>query len=55
LGGLIFCSPTPLEVPYIVRSLIGTLEVFSERSLHVKPGLDGIFRQVIDPLSRCAR
>jgi hypothetical protein len=53
-GGLVFCSPTSLEVTYIVRSLVGTLEVFSERSLHVKPGLDGIFRQVNDPLPRCA-
>jgi hypothetical protein len=55
LGGLIVCSPTPLEVTYIVRSLVGTLEVFSERNLYVKPGLDGIFCQVIDPLPRCAR
>jgi hypothetical protein len=44
-----------LEVTYIVRSLVGTLEVFSERNLHVKPGLDGIFRQVIEPLPRGAR
>jgi hypothetical protein len=44
-----------MEVTYIVRSLVGTLKVFSERSLHVKPGLDGIFRQVVDPLLRCAR
>jgi hypothetical protein len=42
-----------LEVTYIVMSLVGTLKVFSERSLHVKPGLDGIFRQVVDPLPRC--
>jgi hypothetical protein len=54
-GGLVFCSPTPLEVTYIVRSLVGTLKVFSERSMHVKTGLDGIFCQVIDPLPRCAR
>jgi hypothetical protein len=53
--GLVVCSPTPLEVTYIVRSLVGTFEGFSERSLHVKPGLDGIFRQVIDPLPRYAR
>jgi hypothetical protein len=44
-----------LEVTYIMRSLVGTLEVFSERSLHIEPGLDGIFRLVVDPLSRCAR
>jgi hypothetical protein len=25
-----------------------------ERSLHVEPGLDGIFCQVVDPLPRCA-
>jgi hypothetical protein len=53
-GGLVIYSPTPLEVTYVVRSLVGTLEVFSEHSLHVKPGLDGIFRQVVDPLPRCA-
>jgi hypothetical protein len=53
-GGLIVGSSTPLEVTYIVRSLVGTLEVFSKRSLHVKLGLDGIFRQVIDPLPRYA-
>jgi hypothetical protein len=55
LGGLIVCSPTLLEVTYIVRSLVGTLKVFSEHNLHVKPGLNGIFHQVIDPLPRCAR
>jgi hypothetical protein len=54
-GGLVICSPTPLEVTYIVRSLVDTLEVFSEHSLHVKPGLDVIFCQVVDPLPRCAR
>jgi hypothetical protein len=54
-GGLLLCSLTPLEVTYIVRSFVGTLEVFSERSLHVKPGLDGIFRQVVDTLPRYAR
>jgi hypothetical protein len=53
-GGLIIRSSTPLEVTYVVRSLVGTLEVFSERSLHIKLGLDGIFCQVIDPLPRCA-
>jgi hypothetical protein len=53
-GGLVVCSSTPLEVTYIVTSFVGTLEVFSKCSLHVKPGLDGIFRQVIDPLPRCA-
>jgi hypothetical protein len=54
LGGLIVCSSTPLEVTYIVRSLVGTLEVLSKHSLHVEPGLDEIFRQVIDPLPCCA-
>jgi hypothetical protein len=53
-GGLVFCSPIPLEVTYIVRSLVGTLEVFSKRRLHVKPGLDGIFCQVVDSLPCCA-
>jgi hypothetical protein len=43
-----------LEVTDVVRLLVGTLKVFSKRNLHMKPGLDGIFRQVIDPLSRCA-
>jgi hypothetical protein len=35
-------------------SLIGTLEVFGKRILHIEPGLDGILYQVIDPLPRCA-
>jgi hypothetical protein len=52
--GLIVYLPAPLEVTDIVRSLVGTLKVFSKRNLHIKPGLDGIFRQVIDPLSHCA-
>jgi hypothetical protein len=54
LGGFIVCPPAPLEVSDVVRSLIGALKVFSERNLHVKPGLDGILRQVVDPLSRRA-
>jgi hypothetical protein len=53
-GGLVVCPPAPLEVTYVVRSLVGTLEVFGERSLHVKPCLDGIFCQVIYPLPRYA-
>jgi hypothetical protein len=53
-GGLVVCPLAPLEVSDVVRSLVGTLKVFSERNLHVKPDLDGIFRQVIDSLPRCA-
>jgi hypothetical protein len=48
--GLVIYSLTPLEITYIVRSLVGTLKVFSKHSLHVEPGLDGIFCQVIDPM-----
>jgi hypothetical protein len=55
LGGLVVSPLAPLEVTDIMRSLIGTLEVFGKCSLHVEPGLDGIFRQVVDPLQRCAR
>jgi hypothetical protein len=54
-GGLIVCLSTSLVVTYIVRSLVGTLEVFSKSSLHVKLGLDGIFCQVSDPLPCYAR
>jgi hypothetical protein len=54
LGGLIICPPAPLEVTDVVRSLVGALEVFSKRGLHVEPGLDGIFCQVMYPLPRCA-
>jgi hypothetical protein len=53
-GGLVVCPPAPLEVTDVVRLLVGTLKVFSKRNLHIKPGLDGIFHQVIDPLSRRA-
>jgi hypothetical protein len=53
-GGFVVCPPAPLEVSDIVRLLVGTLEDFSERNLHVEPGLDGIFCQVVDPLSRHA-
>jgi hypothetical protein len=52
-GGLVVSPPAPLEVTNIMRSLISTFEVFGERSLHIKPGLDGILCQVIDPLPRC--
>jgi hypothetical protein len=54
LGGLFVSPPAPLEVTNIMRSLIGTLEVLGERSLHIEPGLDGTFRQVVDPLPRYA-
>jgi hypothetical protein len=54
LGGLIVSPSAPLEVTNIMGSLVGTLKVFDERSLHIEPGLDGIFCQVIDPLLRCA-
>jgi hypothetical protein len=53
-GGLVICPSAPLEVTDVVRSLVGTLKVFSERNLHVKIGLDGIFHQIIYPLPRCA-
>jgi hypothetical protein len=54
LGGLVIGPPTPLEVTNIMGSLVSTLKVFGERSLHIEPGLDGIFCQVVDPLLRCA-
>jgi hypothetical protein len=54
LGGLIVSPSAPLEVTNIMGSLVSTLEVFGERSLHIKPGLDEIFCQVVDPLLRCA-
>jgi hypothetical protein len=54
LGGLVICPPAPLEVSDVVRSLVCALKVFNERNLHVKPGLDEICRQVIDPLPRHA-
>jgi hypothetical protein len=38
-GDLIVYPPTSLEVSDVVRSLVGTLEVFSERNLHIKPSL----------------
>jgi hypothetical protein len=53
-GGLVVCPPAPLEVSDVVRSLVGALQVFNERNLHVEPGLDGVFGQVIDPLPRYA-
>jgi hypothetical protein len=53
-GGLVVSPPAPLEVTNIMGSLVSTLKVFGERSLHIEPGLDGIFCQVIDPLPRCA-
>jgi hypothetical protein len=54
-GGLIICSPAPLEVSDIVRSLVDTLKVLGERNLNVEPCLDGVFCQVIDPLPHGAR
>jgi hypothetical protein len=53
LGGLVVCPSAPLEVGDVVRSLVGVHKVFSERNLHIKLGLDGIFCQVVDPLPRC--
>jgi hypothetical protein len=35
-------------------SLVSPLEVFGERSLHIEPGLDGIFCEFVDPLPRNA-
>jgi hypothetical protein len=54
LGGLIVCPLAPLEVSDVVRLLVDSLEVFIERNLHIEPGLDGVFSQVIDPLPRRA-
>jgi hypothetical protein len=54
-GGLVVSPLAPLEITDIMRSLISTLKAFGKRSLLIEPGLDGIFRQVVDPLPRCAR
>jgi hypothetical protein len=54
LGGLVIGPSAPLEVTNVMGSLVSPLKVFGERSLHIKPGLDGVFRQVIDPLPRSA-
>jgi hypothetical protein len=53
-GSLIVSPPAPLEVTNVMGSLVSPLEIFGERSLHIKPGLDGVFRQVVDPLPRSA-
>jgi hypothetical protein len=55
LGGLAVGSSAPLEVTNVMGSLVSPLKVFGERSLHIKLGLDGVFRQVVDPLPRSAR
>jgi hypothetical protein len=54
-GGLVVSLSAPLEVTNVMGSLVSPLEVFGERSLHIEPGLDGIFCQVVDPLPRSAR
>jgi hypothetical protein len=53
-GGLIVGPSAPLEVTNVMGSLVSPLEVFGECSLHVKPCLDRICCQVIDPLPRSA-
>jgi hypothetical protein len=53
-GGLVVGPPAPLEVTNVMGSLVSPLEIFGERSLHIEPGLDGIFYQVVDPLPRSA-
>jgi hypothetical protein len=54
LGGIIVGSSAPLEVTNVMGSLVSPLKIFGECSLHVEPGLDGVFCQVIDPLPRNA-
>jgi hypothetical protein len=54
-GGFIVGPSAPLEVTNVVGSLVSPLKVFGERSLHIEPGLDGVFCQVIDPLPHSAR
>jgi hypothetical protein len=53
-GGLVVSPSAPLEVTNVMGSLVSPLEVFGECSLHIEPGLDGIFCQVVDLLPRCA-
>jgi hypothetical protein len=53
-GGLVVGPSAPLEVTNVMGSLVSPLEIFGERSLHIEPGLDGIFCQVVDPLPRSA-
>jgi hypothetical protein len=54
LGGLVVGSSAPLEVTNVMGSLVSPLKIFGECSLHIEPGLDGVFCQVIDPLPRSA-
>jgi hypothetical protein len=53
-GGLVVGPSAPLEVTNVMGSLVSPFKVFGEHSLHIEPGLDGVFRQVIDPLPRSA-
>jgi hypothetical protein len=53
-GGLVVGPSAPLEVTNVMGSLVSPLEIFGERSLHIAPGLDGVFYQVVDPLPRSA-
>jgi hypothetical protein len=55
LGGLVVGSSAPLEVTNVMGSLVSPLKIFGECSLHIEPGLDGVFCQVIDPLPHSAR
>jgi hypothetical protein len=51
-GGLVISPSAPLEVTNVMGSLVCPLEIFGEHRLHIEPGLDGVFCQVIDPLPR---
>jgi hypothetical protein len=53
-GGLVVGPSAPLEIANVMGSFVSPLKVFGERSLHIEPGLDGFFHQVIDPLPRSA-
>jgi hypothetical protein len=53
-GGLVVGASAPLEVTNVMGSLVSPLEIFGERSLHIEPGLDRVFCQVVDPLPRSA-
>jgi hypothetical protein len=53
-GGFVVGASAPLEVTNVMGSLVSSLKIFGERSLHIKLGLDRVFCQVVDPLPRSA-
>jgi hypothetical protein len=53
-GGLVVGPSAPLEIANVMGSLVSPLKVFGEHGLHIEPGLDGVFCQVIAPLPRSA-